>query len=539
MTAVLERRFVLPADVELREAPDSHGTQDVVVIRHGSRERPRAVSAQTAALLDLFRTPTALVDAVLAHSTAVGEPPEETLEQAFPVLVALCQAELLAEEGTESAQVAHLRQVEGDRVGPARLTGLVRALRDSEVWRGCTADGEEVAIKVLADGPLAAGLATREAEVLRHLDGDGAPALLHAETSASQTPEVAARLVIGWADGDPADLVARQWGDPVDGAAARRRLAADVAQQYASLHERGVLHGDVHAGNVLVGPDGVTLIDFGLARFQDGRLDPTPRAAGGAQLEPEAARALLAGEPAPAVTPTGEQYAVAVLLWRLLTDEAPLELASERSVALEQVLRNEPRTLMACGAPAWPAGEVALRRAMAKNPDERFPSVRAFADALAAALSGPDQRSSRRPDVRPAVLALDVGTPAWRETSAAGAAVAAEFLRGVAIFTSDPEAADLAALWAARAGVAQRGPVVPAVLQARERLAAYRLTGDERELRRARALARSLPGPPAHWTAVMPGLLDLGGGPLARVLLLLECADPYLAGCISGPSSGS
>ena len=62
--------------------------------------------------------------------------------------------------------------------------------------------------------------------------------------------------------GDPIDLAVADRDD-----AARRAVALAVLDAYAAVHERGVLHGDVHAGNVLLRPDGtVTLIDFGLAQ---------------------------------------------------------------------------------------------------------------------------------------------------------------------------------------------------------------------------------------------------------------------------------
>ena len=49
---------------------------------------------------------------------------------------------------------------------------------------------------------------------------------------------------------------------------AAARIGAEVAEALEHAHERGVVHRDVKAGNVLLGPDGeARLVDFGIARL--------------------------------------------------------------------------------------------------------------------------------------------------------------------------------------------------------------------------------------------------------------------------------
>jgi serine/threonine protein kinase len=528
---IADVRYVLPPDAETVGLPDDG---EVLLARRGSRVTPQLLSADSMRLLEQFRTPRTLTEAILAYCVATGSEPVLTLEAAFPVLVALTHADLLVPEGCDSAVVVEDRQRLGEVVGPATITSRLRTLRDSEVWRGELGDGTPVVVKIVDEPALGPGLFAREAAALDRLSplaGTGVPQLLWREASSS-----GGTLVLSEVAGDPVDLAVAGLDDR-----SRRALAVAVLDAYVRVHECGVLHGDVHAGNVLLRADGaVTLIDFGLAQVgtRSGTPGPpAPRAAGGEGLDPACARALLDGRGLPALDPASEQYAIAALLHRVLTSAPYLDLACEREEALRRIATDEPRRFAAVGTPPWPSGERVLRRALDKRPGHRFISTAALWDALVgAARTTPSvaQGSAGRAATQDAVAALDVDGATWAGADTGEAAHAAWFLRRVADLTGDVTAHDLAALWTVRAGGHQPPPPRgdEGITRVHRELDAYCRTGLDVHLRRARAIATRLGTAPV-WR------VDVHRGRWASVLATLECERPADAVLPGDPTTSS
>ena len=426
--------YVLHPDVEVVPMVDD---DEVLVARRGSRVPPQLVSLDTMALLEHFRAPTTLVHAVLAYCADRGVDPMSTLDDAFGVLVTLTRSEILVADGTAPAESLEQRHQSGDRLGPATLTARIRVLRDSEIWRGVLADGSRVVVKIVDDEVHGSGLVARELAALDRLHGRVAPGLVWHEPSPT-----GGTLVLDEVDGDPADLVTLGTDDDH-----RRRIAQSVLDAYVALHDEGVLHGDVHPGNILVGPGRrATLVDFGLAGTA---TDPPPRAGGGEYLDPQAAAALLAGTPMPPLDARAEQYAVAAVAFTLLTGSTPLDLACERDEALRRIVEDGPRRFLAVGATPAPAVERVLRRALSSDPARRYRSMRTFRDAFARAATPP---APDLPDLGGILAALDVPGPVWSTADDERATHVAWFLDRVATLTGHPDAHDLAQVWGARCG---------------------------------------------------------------------------------------
>jgi len=505
--SVDQLRYVLHPDVE--QVPmDSPG--EVLVARRGSRVPPQLLSGDATALLACFREPATLVDAVLAYSSAAGVDPMATLDEAFGVLVALTRSDVLVVADGATSDALQARHQVDDVVGPVRLTEPVRVLTDSEVWRAVLPGGARAVVKVVADEGHGAGLVARELAALERVSGIVAPRLLWAEpTPAGGT------LVLDEVDGDPADLAALAADD-----AGRDHLAARVVDAYAHLHALGVLHGDVHPGNVLVDADGrVTLIDFGLA-VVDGAA--APRTAGGEYLDPQAADALRRDGAAAPLDAAAEQYSVAVLVFTLLAGAPPLDLECERLEALRLIATGRPRPFVALRAQPRPAVERVLRRALAVDPSRRYGSMRTFRDALTVALDVPPVPPPPVPDVTALVMGLDTDGATWAAADDDRAAHVAWLLERVATLTGDALAHDLALLWSARCGHAALPAPPPGtpVARAHHALARHTRTGRAGALADARRLADELgsasPGDP----------VDVLTGGWAGTLLRLECAAP-------------
>ena len=338
------------------------------------------------------------------------------------------------------------------RDSPATLVARIRVLRDSELWDGILEDGAPVVVKVVDDPASGPDLFRREATALRRLRGGPVPNLVWSEPR-----DTGGVLVLSFVDGDPVDLAALDArGSRGDADAISRVLA--TLDAYAAVHARGVLHGDVHPGNILADEQGrVTLIDFGIADIADAGLGPAPRTGGGDQLDPAAAQALRHGQPVPELDVAAEVYSLAALAFRILTGAAYLDLDLERDDALDAIATRPPRPFADVGRPRWPAVESVLARGLAKDPAARQATVADLRDDLARAarqVPAPTTDAGELTDAEAAALVenSDIDGLAWADADEATAAVRADALQAVAVDTGSVAAHDLALLWRVRAG---------------------------------------------------------------------------------------
>ncbi|MBW3592211.1 MAG: protein kinase [Actinobacteria bacterium] len=161
-------------------------------------------------------------------------------------------------------------------------------------------------------------------------------------------------------------------------------LVHQVARGLAFAHEHGIVHRDVKPHNVLVDGDGAAKVtDFGIARSlggPDDGLTQTGTVLGtGAYISPEQA----VGRPA---DERSDQYSLGALLYELLTGRIPYEGESIVAVATRHV--RDPVPDVREVRPEISARiDALIRRAMAKRPDDRFPSTDAMIGAIEACLA--------------------------------------------------------------------------------------------------------------------------------------------------------
>lgn len=167
-----------------------------------------------------------------------------------------------------------------------------------------------------------------------------------------------------------------------------------VASALQYMHERGIIHHDVKPENMLIGEEHqVLLSDFGISivAHKTHAIDKREIIGSLPYMAPEQLR----GEPCVA----SDQYALGVVVYEWLTGRLPFE-GSRRDV-MQGHLYEPPPSLRSI-VPTLPlALERVVLKALAKAPEERFGSVREFAEALEQAYRQPSTgprrpRSSRR-----------------------------------------------------------------------------------------------------------------------------------------------
>jgi eukaryotic-like serine/threonine-protein kinase len=160
------------------------------------------------------------------------------------------------------------------------------------------------------------------------------------------------------------------------------RLALQVARALSFAHDRGLVHRDVKPQNVLLNDDGQAKVtDFGIARSLDVHgVTQTGTVLGTSDyIAPEQAR----GQK---VDPKTDIYSLGAVLYELLTGEVPY--AGENFVAVAMRHVNEPPPSVLDRRPDCPLRlDLAIQRAMAKDPEERYGSMEEFCTELEGCLA--------------------------------------------------------------------------------------------------------------------------------------------------------
>jgi serine/threonine-protein kinase len=162
-------------------------------------------------------------------------------------------------------------------------------------------------------------------------------------------------------------------------------LALPVMDALDAAHTAGVVHRDVKPGNIflIVGTEGRVvpkLIDFGTSRLLDdpgdhGHLTMTGEPMGTpAYMSPELARGKRAG-------PQTDVWAIGVMLYEMLSGERPF-VASNYNALILAIATEEPVALRTLAPQVPEALAQVVHRALAKQLDVRFPSMRAMLEAL-------------------------------------------------------------------------------------------------------------------------------------------------------------
>jgi len=181
------------------------------------------------------------------------------------------------------------------------------------------------------------------------------------------------------------------------------KIIQDLASALDYAHQLGMVHRDVKPANILFDEHNrAILTDFGIARLavpqqgltQEGMIVGTP-----VYMSPEQA---IGGQ----VDHRSDIYALGIIVYELLTGRPPFEDEGAVSILVKHANESPPPVSEFMHMPD-PDLDSILEKALAKNPDERYQTAQAFAQALERVINNEstDERS------QPGTILITANTP--------------------------------------------------------------------------------------------------------------------------------
>jgi len=345
------------------------GDQVVVRLRRRARQAPMPFPAAAPA-------PTTPPTAAVAPAEALELPPTKPASAKEPETPPT-EAELPPPTPTSAAQ-----DLTGRTIGPYRLLEKIGQGGMAEIYKAYHPTlNRYAAVKVMRPGLTDSGDLVarfqREAQTvaaLRHpnivqvfdfgfLDGRGYLIMEYVE-GASLQEEMRRRQLAGepW---QPDEIL---------------HIVSQVADALDYAHRRGVVHRDVKPGNVLLAADDhAILTDFGLSALRRGRSTLISTLG-----QPFGTPEYVAPEQAMdyrAAVAQSDQYSVGCIVYEMITGHLVFEAPTPLALALMHVTQDPiPPSHYTADLP--PVVEAVILKTLAKEPDRRFPTVRAMVDAL-------------------------------------------------------------------------------------------------------------------------------------------------------------
>jgi serine/threonine protein kinase/tetratricopeptide (TPR) repeat protein len=197
-------------------------------------------------------------------------------------------------------------------------------------------------------------------------------------------------------------------GDPQVTWQTKLRWLVDVGAALSAAHEAGLVHRDIKPENVIVRDDGrIKVLDFGIARratSERGEKDDTHAQHGVGTLT---GKGVIVGTlqymppeqlGARPIDGRADQFAWAVTAYELFAGATPWPANVDALATISAVL-TQPAPPLGSLAPELPAEVVAtVMRALAKAPEDRFPTMNDILAAIEPHAAPPVRNSSARPE---------------------------------------------------------------------------------------------------------------------------------------------
>jgi serine/threonine protein kinase len=204
-------------------------------------------------------------------------------------------------------------------------------------------------------------------------------------------------------------------------------LAGQILDALDAAHRKGITHRDLKPGNIMLGPNGVKVLDFGLAK-----MEHAPSPAGVTQTMPLTGEGSLLGTlqymspeqiEGQEADARSDIFAFGLVLYELIAGKRPFTGKSQASL-IASILKEQPQPLNELQPLTPPGLDRVLQTCLEKDPDKRWQSAREVKHAL-------DWMTQNASPVAPAP-ARPSETKGLRRALAAVAALAVLIALGVA-----------------------------------------------------------------------------------------------------------
>lgn len=167
------------------------------------------------------------------------------------------------------------------------------------------------------------------------------------------------------------------------------RILREVASALDYAHRQGIVHRDIKPGNILLSDEGYALLaDFGIVKLLESTnttanlTNPSGVVGTPAYMSPEQAN----GQE---IDGRNDIYALGVVLYEMITGRQPFQAETPVQLLLKH-LTEPPPYVRDFNHDVPPAIDIVLQRALAKDPDDRYQTATAFAEAFSQAIGGVD-----------------------------------------------------------------------------------------------------------------------------------------------------
>jgi eukaryotic-like serine/threonine-protein kinase len=318
----------------------------------------------------------------------------------------------------------------GTRLGPYEILSPLGAGGMGEVYRARDVRlNRDVAIKTLrsgtADDPLRRARFDRETQAISSLNHPNICAVYDVGTE-----DDVMYLVMEYIDGESLAQRLRRGPLPAETAL---RWAIQIASALDAAHRRGFVHRDLKPANVMVTGQDVKLLDFGLAKLRGGDDGVTERAIAPDTTITLTAECSIAGTlhyMAPEqlegreADSRSDLFAFGTVLYEMLTARKAFDGASAASV-MAAILTAEPQAVSTSAESVAPPGvDRIVRRALAKDPNERWQTARDLMNAMYWILEDGSRGTGPAPP-----------SPGWHRRRALLVAITVAALAGVAVLS--------------------------------------------------------------------------------------------------------